>query len=55
MAKMITTYLLVILAVALGFFGVGALASVAGPRDSLQPPAFAPEKFRETKSVTNPL
>lgn len=55
MAKMITTYLLVILAVALGFFGVGALASVAGQRDSMQPPAIAPQQFRVTKTAAGPL
>jgi hypothetical protein len=49
MAKMITTYLVVVLLVSLGFFGVGALASAAELRDPLQPPAFALHKFRDAR------
>ena len=47
MAKMVTTYLVVILLVSLGFFGVGALASAAELRDSQPPPVFTLKKFRE--------
>jgi hypothetical protein len=47
MAQIITTYLLVILLVSLGFFGVGALVSAQELRDPLQPPPFALQKYRE--------
>jgi hypothetical protein len=54
MANMITTYLVVVLLVSLGFFGVGALASATETRDPMQPPAFALEKFRQANRVANP-
>lgn len=54
MTKMITTYLVVVLLVSLGFFGVGALASAVELRDPMQPPAFALEKYREAKRAANP-
>ena len=48
MAQIITRYLVVILLVSLGFFGVGALASAQELRDPVQPPPpFAVQKFRE--------
>jgi len=47
MAQIITTYLLVILLVSLGFFGVGTLASAQVLRDPVQPPPVALQKFRE--------
>jgi hypothetical protein len=52
---MITTYLIAVLLVSLGFFGVGALATAAEQRDPLQPPPFAPQEVRETGWVGNPL
>jgi hypothetical protein len=52
MAQIITTYLLVVLLVSLGFFGVGALASAQELRDPMQPPPFAQQKYRETKNDT---
>ncbi len=54
MAQIITTYLVVVLLVSLGFFGVGALASAQEPRDPMQPPPFALQKFREAKWAANP-
>lgn len=54
MARIITTYFLVVLLVSLGFLGVGALASAAEPRDPMQPPDFALQKFREAKRAANP-
>jgi len=49
MAQIIKTYLLVILLVSLGFFGVGALATAQELRDSMQPPPFALQKYREAR------
>jgi hypothetical protein len=49
MAQIITTYLLVVLLVSLGFFGVGALASAQELRDPMQPPPFALQKYREAR------
>jgi hypothetical protein len=54
MAQIVTRYLVVILLVSLGFFGVGALASAAEMRDPMQPPPFALQKFREAKWAANP-
>ena len=54
MAQIITTYLLVILFVSLGFFGVGALASAQELRDPMQPPPFALQKFREARWAAKP-
>jgi hypothetical protein len=53
MANMITTYLVVVLLVSLGFFGVGALASATEMRDPMQPPVFTPEKFRQANRAAN--
>jgi len=44
MTDMITTYLVAVLLVSLGFFGVGALASATELRE---PPALALEQLRE--------
>ena len=49
MRQVITTYLLVVGLLALGFFGVGALAKAEELRDPMQPPAFALQKFRRAK------
>ena len=46
MAQIVTRYLVVILLVSLGFFGVGALASVEEQSDLMQPPPLAMQKFR---------
>ena len=54
MAQIITTYLLVVLLVSLGFFGVGALASAQELRDPMQPPPLALQKYREAKWAANP-
>jgi hypothetical protein len=55
MTQMITTYLVSVLLVSLGFFGVGALASAVELRDPMQqPPAFAQEKYHEAKLSANP-
>ena len=48
MTQIITRYLVAILLVSLGFFGVGALASAQELRDPMQPsPPLAVQKFRE--------
>ena len=44
MTQIITTYLVVVLLVSLGFFGVGALASAQEFVDPMQSPAFALQK-----------
>ena len=49
MRQVITTYLLVVGLLALGFFGVGALAKAEELRDPMQPPALALQKFRQAK------
>ena len=49
MRQVITTYLVVVVLLALGFFGVGALAKAEELRDPMQPPAFALQKFRQAK------
>ena len=54
MTQIITRYLVVVLLVSLGFFGVGALASAQELRDPMQPPPFALKKFREAKLAANP-
>jgi len=45
MRQVITTYIAVVALLALGFFGVGALAKADDLRDPMQPPAFAVQKF----------
>ena len=54
MRQVITTYLVVVVLLALGFFGVGALAKAEELRDPMQPPAFALQKFRQAKSSGEP-
>ena len=54
MAQIITTYLLVVLLVSLGFFGVGALASEQELRDPMQPPSLTLQKYSETKWAVTP-
>ena len=54
MARIITTYLLVVLLVSLGFFGVGALVSAQELIDPMQPSPFELEKFRQANGAANP-
>ncbi|MCP4335429.1 MAG: hypothetical protein GY785_22490 [Gammaproteobacteria bacterium] len=54
MAQIVTRYLVVILLVSLGFFGVGALASVQELRDPMLPPPLEMQKFREAEWVAQP-
>ena len=54
MTQIITTYLVVVLLVSLGFFGVGALASAQDLVDPIQSPAFALQKMPEAKWAANP-
>jgi hypothetical protein len=54
MAQIIKTYLLVILLVSLGFFGVGALATAQELRDPMQPPPFDLQKYREARWAAKP-
>jgi len=49
MARIITTYLLVVLLVSLGFFGVGALVSAQELVDAPQPSPFALQKIRQAQ------
>ncbi len=53
MARIITTYVIVVLLLAPGFLGVN-LASAAEFRDPMQPPPFALQKFREARWAANP-
>ena len=54
MQQVITTYLVVVVLLTLGFFGVGALAKAEELRDPMQPPAFALQKFRQAKLSGKP-
>jgi hypothetical protein len=54
MGQVITTYLVVVVLLTLGFFGVGALAKAEELRDPMQPPAFALQKFRQAKLSGKP-
>ena len=49
MRQVMTTYIAVVVLLALGFFGVGALAKAEELRDPMQPPALALQKFRQAK------
>lgn len=49
MPRIIISYLMVIILVTLGFFGIGRLASAQELRDPMRPPPFALQKFREAK------
>jgi hypothetical protein len=50
MRQVITTYIAVVVLLALGFFGMGALAKADDLRDSMQLPAFALQKLHPSKS-----
>jgi hypothetical protein len=54
MQQVITTYLVVVVLLTLGFFGVGALAKAEELRDPMQSPAFALQKFRQAKLSGKP-
>ena len=54
MRQIITTYVVVVFLLALGFFGVGALAKAAELRDPMQPPALALQKFRQARLGAKP-
>ena len=54
MRRILTTYLLVVVLLSLGFFGVGAIASAQELRDPMQPPPFALMKFRQAKLAGQP-
>ena len=53
MRRIVTTYLLVIVLLSIGFFGVGAL-SAQELLDPMQPPVFALQKFRQAKLAGQP-
>ncbi|MCP4874225.1 MAG: hypothetical protein GY896_01960 [Gammaproteobacteria bacterium] len=54
MRRIIATYIVVVILISLGVFGVGALASAKELRDPMQPPAFALQKFRQAKWADKP-
>ena len=54
MRRILTTYLLVIMLLSIGFFGVGAIASAQELRDPMQPPPLALRKFRLAKLAGQP-
>jgi len=54
MRQVISTYIVVVVLLALGFLGVGTLVKAGELRDPMQPPAFALQKFRQAKSIAKP-
>jgi hypothetical protein len=54
MRQVITTYIVVVVLLALGFFCVGAHAKSEEQRDPKQPPAIALQKFRQAKLSGKP-
>jgi len=54
MLRIITTYLVVLVLLSLGFFGVGAIATAQDLRDPMRPPPFALQKFRQAKLAGKP-
>ena len=54
MRRILTTYLVVVVLLSLGFFSVGAVASAQELRDPMQPPPFALRKFREARQAGKP-
>ena len=54
MRRIITTYLLVVVLLSLGFYSVGTIASAQELRDPMQPPPFALQKFRQAKWTGKP-
>jgi hypothetical protein len=53
MTRIITTYILVLMLVSLGFLGVGTIASTQELRDPMQP-SLALQEFRELTPTVNP-
>jgi hypothetical protein len=53
MRQVITTYIAVVVLLALGFFGVGALAKADDLRDSMQLPVFAVQNFHPSNGIIN--
>ena len=49
MRRVVTAYLVVMVLLSIGFFGLGAIASAQELRDPMQPPPYALQKFREAK------
>ena len=49
MRQISASYVVVVALLALGFFGVGALAKADDLRDPMQPPALALQKFHPSK------
>lgn len=54
MRRILATYLMVVVLLSLGFFGVGAIASAAELRDPMQPPPFAMRMFRRAQLAGKP-
>jgi len=54
MRRIVTTYIVIVVLLSLGFFGVGAIASAQELRDPMQPPPFALQKFRQAKWASKP-
>lgn len=54
MRRILTTYLLVVVLLSVGFVGVGAIASAEELRDPMQPPPYALQKFRQAKLAQQP-
>lgn len=54
MQRIITTYIVVVVLLSLGFFGVGTMAKAAELRDPMQPPPYALQKFRQAKWAGKP-
>ena len=54
MQRIITTYIVVVVLLSLGFFGIGAIAKAAELRDPMQPPPYALQKFRQAKWAGKP-
>ncbi len=54
MRRILTTYLLVVVLLSLGFIGVGAIASAQELRDPMRPPPFALQKMRQAKWAKQP-
>ena len=54
MRQIVTTYLLVVVLLSIGFIGFGAIASAEELRDPMQPPPYALQKFREAKLAGKP-
>ncbi len=54
MRRIIATYIVVVVLLSIGFFGVDTIASAQELRDPMQPPPFALQKFRQAKWAKKP-